>query len=92
MERKRLEYIEINNYKCIDHLRIEFPQPPRDYIPDVWCIGSKNGVGKTSVLECCALLLLAAGNNLDKSSLFQLDRQGYYFRDSLIRSVATALL
>lgn len=51
--------IAITNYKGIDHLDLAFPEPLMAHDPDVMVLGSANGVGKTSVLECCALLLLA---------------------------------
>lgn len=54
-----LRHISIQNYKGIDILEMEFPQPLMTNDPDVLVMGSENGVGKTSVLECCALLLLA---------------------------------
>jgi len=53
----RIESLSIRNYKGIDALDIEFPQSPIAGSPDVVAIGSRNGVGKSSVLECCALLL-----------------------------------
>lgn len=53
----RIENLSIRNYKGIDALDIEFPLSPIAGSPDVVAIGSRNGVGKSSVLECCALLL-----------------------------------
>jgi predicted ATPase len=53
----RIEQVSIRNYKGIDELDLEFPQSPMEADPDVIAIGSRNGVGKSSVLECCALLL-----------------------------------
>jgi predicted ATPase len=63
----RFEQIEIKNYKGIDSLKIDFAPPKFSDIPDVTVIGSPNGLGKTSILECCALLLLAIedGNTLE---------------------------
>ncbi len=55
----KLRKINITNYKCIDSLELEFPAPLMAHDPDVVVLGSRNGLGKTSVLECCALLLLA---------------------------------
>lgn len=55
----RLDRLTIENYKKIDHLEIEFPRPRMPGDADVLMLGSKNGGGKTSVLECCALLILA---------------------------------
>ncbi len=54
-----LRYLKITNFKAIDSLEIEFPAPRMAGDPDVCIMGSKNGLGKTSVLEACTLLLLA---------------------------------
>ena len=53
----RIDRLSIRNYKGIDELDIEFPQSPISGLPDVVAIGSRNGVGKSSVLECSALML-----------------------------------
>lgn len=55
----KLRRLEIKNYKIIDSLELEFPPPLMDADLDVIVLGSKNGFGKTSVLECCALLFMA---------------------------------
>lgn len=55
----RIRRIAIRDYKGIDQLDLEFPEPRMPGDPDVIVLGSENGLGKTSVLECCALLLLA---------------------------------
>ncbi len=55
----RLKRLTIQNYKKIDYLEIDFPQPLMPHDPDVFILGSRNGGGKTSVLECCGLLVLA---------------------------------
>lgn len=54
----KLRRIKIKNFKAIDSLELEFPAPRMEGEPDVFVMGSKNGIGKTSVLESCALLLL----------------------------------
>ena len=51
----RIDKISIRNYKGIDSLDLEFPRPKFPNDPDIFVIGSRNGLGKTSVLECCAL-------------------------------------
>ena len=56
----RISSIEIKSYRGIDYFRIIFPIGKMASEPDVNILGSKNGVGKTSVLECCAWVLLAA--------------------------------
>lgn len=61
----KLRRLKIENYKAIDTLEIEFPAPSFSDEPDVMVIGSKNGVGKTSVLEACSLVFLAASAGSD---------------------------
>jgi predicted ATPase len=56
----KLRHLEIENFKAIDSLKIDFPAPRMKNDSDVIVLGSKNGVGKTSVLESCALICLAA--------------------------------
>ena len=56
-ESVRIDQLSIRNYKGIDELDLEFPQSPISGHPDVVAIGSRNGVGKSSVLECSALML-----------------------------------
>jgi energy-coupling factor transporter ATP-binding protein EcfA2 len=68
----RINRLEVSNYKRIDHLAMEFPLPPMSKDLDIFVLGSKNGGGKSSVLECCALLLLAGAGGrmrIDRSSL-----------------------
>ncbi len=50
--------MNIENYKKLDHLEIDFPRPLMEGDLDIIVLGSKNGGGKTSVLECCSLLML----------------------------------
>ena len=56
--RVKFKSIDVCSYKGIDSLSIVFPNPLLDNDPDILVIGSENGVGKTSVLECCALIIL----------------------------------
>jgi energy-coupling factor transporter ATP-binding protein EcfA2 len=56
----RLSGLKITDYKAIDHLELSLPAPTLPDTPDVFVLGSKNGVGKTSVLECAALGVLGA--------------------------------
>ena len=56
----RIERITIKNYKGIDALELSFPPPRMRDDPDILVMGSKNGLGKTAIMECCSLLLLAA--------------------------------
>lgn len=55
----KIRRISIKNYKGLDSLDLEIPSPLMLDDPDILVMGSKNGLGKTSVIECCALLLLA---------------------------------
>jgi predicted ATPase len=57
-EQIRLSHLKISNYKKIDSLEIDFPPPLMQGDPDILLLGSKNGGGKTSVLECCSLSVL----------------------------------
>ena len=57
-KRITIRNIEIRNYKGIDYLNMNFPPPRLANDPDIFVIGSRNGLGKTSILECCALLLI----------------------------------
>lgn len=54
----KIRSIRIQNYKGLDDLSIQFPPPLLPDKPDIFVMGSRNGLGKTSVIECCALLLL----------------------------------
>jgi len=56
----KLRHLEVKNFKALDSLSIDFPPPRMSDDPDIIIMGSKNGLGKTSVLESCALLFLAA--------------------------------
>lgn len=55
----KLRHLSVKNFKGLDAVEIDFPAPLTSLDPDVLVMGSKNGVGKTSVLEACALLSLA---------------------------------
>ena len=54
----KIRKISIRNYKGIDELDMEFPVPRLPDDPDLFVMGSRNGLGKTSIIECCAFLLL----------------------------------
>lgn len=54
----KISNISIRNYKGIDALDMDFPIPRMRDEPDI-VMGSRNGLGKTSLIECCSLLLLA---------------------------------
>lgn len=53
----RITRIRIVNYKGINDTKIEWPDFESLHLPDITIMGSKNGAGKTSILECCAILI-----------------------------------
>ncbi|TWI73965.1 putative AbiEii toxin of type IV toxin-antitoxin system [Desulfobotulus alkaliphilus] len=55
----KIRRISIRNYKGIDTLEMDFPAPRMPDDPDILIMGSQNGLGKSSIIECCALLLLS---------------------------------
>lgn len=65
----RIERIDIQNYKGIDELELAFPPPRMRDDPDILVMGSKNGLGKTAIIECCSLLLMVAKFAKDRFSL-----------------------
>ncbi len=54
----RLQKLEVENYKRLDKLTLYFPKPQLEGDPDILVLGSENGGGKTSVMECIGLLFL----------------------------------
>jgi len=54
----KIRRISMRNYKGVDELDLEFPLPRLPDDPDIFIMGSRNGLGKTSIIECCALLLM----------------------------------
>lgn len=81
VSRLRLSRVDIQNYKSFDQLSIELPAPSTADQLDTFVLGSKNGVGKSSLLECCALSVLGAvyprlltfgGRSRDESNLYEL--------------------
>ena len=83
----QIRRIAIQNYKGIDELELHFPLPRMPGDPDILVMGSENGIGKTAIIECCSLLLLAATLEEENFSL-----PDYYSRvdvsDLLIRADA----
>lgn len=54
----RIERIQIKNYKGIDSCDLLFPFDDLHLDDaDIFVMGSKNGLGKSSVIECCAITL-----------------------------------
>ena len=65
----KIRRISILNYKGIDKLELDFPSPRMPDEPDIVVLGSRNGLGKTSILECCSLVLLALSTQQDRFDL-----------------------
>lgn len=95
--RLRLERIAITGIKAIDHLELQFPPPDLPGDPDVFVLGSRNGVGKTSLLESCALFLSATSERNANAAKSPLNNGGLTFGPpglkgrlgALVRSGAT---
>ncbi len=56
----KLRKLELRNFKLFDHFEIEFPEPRMSEDPDVFVLGSENGLGKTTILEACVALFASA--------------------------------
>jgi predicted ATPase len=53
----RVEFLEIQNFRCVEQLTINFEQLSR--MPGEWtCLAGINGAGKSSILQALALVLL----------------------------------
>lgn len=65
----KLRTISIRNYKGIDSFSMDFPLPMLFEDPDILVMGSENGLGKTSIIECCALLLMCLSVREDRFKL-----------------------
>ncbi|MGP0069184.1 MAG: AAA family ATPase [Isosphaeraceae bacterium] len=53
----RVRFLEIQNFRCLKRLSIDFQRPSR--LPGYWtCLAGINGAGKTSVLQALAVVLL----------------------------------
>jgi hypothetical protein len=83
----RLEHIAVKNYKSLDHLDLALPAPHTEDQLDAFVLGSKNGVGKTSLLECCALGMIGALFPVLLAQEYP-SRDGLAFYDVPIRSGA----
>lgn len=72
----RLRRLEIRDFRAIDHLELEFPEPDEDG-GSVMVLAGDNGVGKSSVLD--AVLLVLGREDLlpsDSAPLGEMIRQG----------------
>ena len=56
----QLKRLEVQNFKKIGSIDLPFPSRTSGDEPSVLVIGGNNGSGKTSIIECCALVLLAS--------------------------------
>lgn len=81
----RLERIRIENYKGIDRFELDFPNPRLPSEHDMFALGSRNGLGKTSILE--ALALCSFSTCVDSSDLSSKEVQATlgFSTDRLIR-------
>ncbi|MBF0622751.1 MAG: AAA family ATPase [Magnetococcales bacterium] len=88
----RLERIQLTNFKCLDSLDISFPRPELPNEPDIVVMGSRNGVGKTSVMEACAIsiLVLLIHDDIDRPNYIKLPNIQNYF-SNLIKSDQSTL-
>ena len=55
----KLRRLKIKNFKLFDEIELDFPPPRIEGDPDIVVLGSRNGGGKTTVLESCCLAFLA---------------------------------
>ena len=62
----KIRRLTVRNYKGIDELEMDFPIPKMPGDPDILVMGSRNGLGKTSIIECCSLLLLALASDEER--------------------------
>lgn len=83
----KLRRLRIRNYRAIDDLTLEIPAPRMAGDPDILVLGSRNGVGKTSVLEAVGLAVYATY----KSSSFELAIPGTLM-DIMVRAGAEEAL
>ena len=71
---RRIERIEIRNFKCIDSLSLQFPPPQIDHEAWLMLLG-ENATGKSSVLQAIALALM--GQEHADSSALALDAPSF---------------
>jgi hypothetical protein len=56
----KIRKLHICNFKAFEDIEIDFPEPRMNEDPDVIVMGSKNGLGKTTVLEAVSILFFMA--------------------------------
>lgn len=54
-----LRKVYIKDFRGIDELEIAFPKPLLSGDRDIFVMGSKNGIGKTTIMQACSLLFMA---------------------------------
>jgi hypothetical protein len=75
----RLTALSVQDYKALDRVELQLPPPSTPDQTDTFVLGSRNGVGKTSILEGCALGLLGAlGPELFSQGRRFIDQPGPY--------------
>lgn len=85
-KRLRINQLKVSNYKAIDSITVDFPRPTMAGDPDVFVLGSKNGFGKTSLLESCALPFVAAHLEARMFSLISRRYMPLNLTDLLVRA------
>ncbi|MBF0212087.1 MAG: ATP-binding protein [Magnetococcales bacterium] len=86
--RIRLKELTIENFKAIDHITLKFDPPRMRADPDIYVMGSRNGIGKTSILESCALIFLAAYSGEEKFNIGKIPELSVNLSELFVRSGA----
>lgn len=84
----KLRHLNVRDFKALSSLELDFPAPRMPGDPDVFVLGSKNGLGKTSVLESCALLMLSGAAPSETLELARFMRWPINIWDLLVRAGA----
>ncbi|MEK7434751.1 MAG: AAA family ATPase [Cyanobacteriota bacterium] len=82
----RLQSIKIKNFKSLEELVIDFNEPKMIDEPDVCLMGSKNGIGKTSVLESIALLFVGIISDKERLNNLPFYKKAINIPDTIIRA------
>jgi uncharacterized protein (TIGR02646 family) len=89
---KRIEKIEINNFRSIKRLELDFPSPKSDYESWLMLIG-ENGTGKSSILQAVALALMGEAHcnqlGLEASRFVHKNRSGRRARSGFVKVYLT---
>lgn len=84
--RIRLKKLTIENFKAIDQINLNFHPPKMSADPDIYIMGSRNGLGKTSILEACALIFLAAYSGEEKFNIGKFPELSVNLSELFVRS------